>query len=213
MQISFVFLSLELFAVKALTSLLLDEDENQETSSKKTRKHWIRPWLENRQLFGCYYSLFQELKRYMKAFKEFIRMEESQFEFLMETLVVFKIKVCFSSSSFFSSAMLFLKSCLCAFLKSNILLKSNASNMLSDWLIKVMFHENDSLSDSTVQHLKIFVSCKKYSFYLFLCCMQHFSNRFCCIALKKTHGFTVKFSRRIQCSNVAPRLYSVCKKT
>ena len=44
---------------------------------------------------------------------------------------------------------------------------------------------------------------KKNSFYLFLCCMQHFSNRFCCIVHKKTHGFTVKFSRRMQCSNVA----------
>ena len=68
-----------MLAVKALTLLLLDEDENQEISSKKTRKHWIRPWLENRQLFGCYYSLFQELKRDTKAFKEFIRMEETSF--------------------------------------------------------------------------------------------------------------------------------------
>ena len=33
--------------------------------------------------------------------------------------------------------------------------------------------------------------------------MQHFSNRFCCIAHKNTHGSTVKFSRRMQCSNVA----------
>ena len=80
--------------VKALTLtlLLLDEDENQEISSKKTRKHWIRPWLENRQLFGCYYSLFQELKRDTKAFKEFIRMEESQFEFLVETLTPMILK-------------------------------------------------------------------------------------------------------------------------
>ena len=111
-----------MLAVKAFTLLLLDEDVNQETSTEKTRKHWISPWLEKRQLFGCYYSLFQELKCYMEAFKEYIRMEESQFEFLVETLVVFKIKVCFSSSVIFSCTMLFLKS-LCAFLKSNILLK------------------------------------------------------------------------------------------
>ena len=65
-----------MLAAKALTLLLLDEDEIQETSSQ-TRKHWIRPSLNNRLLFGCYYSLFQELKRDTKAFKEFIRMEES----------------------------------------------------------------------------------------------------------------------------------------
>ena len=58
-----------MLAVKALMLLLLDEDENQETSSKKTKKHLIR--MENTQLFGCYYSLFQELKRDTIAFKEF----------------------------------------------------------------------------------------------------------------------------------------------
>ena len=67
-----------MLAVKALTLFFLREEENQETSSKKAQKHWVRPWLENRQLFRYYYSLFQEIKRDKKAFKEFIRMEESQ---------------------------------------------------------------------------------------------------------------------------------------
>ena len=113
-----------MLAVKALTLLLLDEDENQEISSKKTRKHWIRPWLENRQLFGCYYSLFQELKRDTKAFKEFIRMEESQFEFLVETLTPMILKEdtnmreCIKPHEMVCLALRYL-----AFLKSNILLK------------------------------------------------------------------------------------------
>ena len=81
-----------MLALKALSLLLLDEDENQETSSKKARKHFVRLWLGNRQLFGCYYSLFQEMKRDTKAFKEFIRMEESQFEYLVEALIPLTLK-------------------------------------------------------------------------------------------------------------------------
>ena len=48
----------------------LDEDEKPETSSKKPRKHWVRPWQRNRQLFGCYYSLFRKIKRDTKSFRE-----------------------------------------------------------------------------------------------------------------------------------------------
>ena len=71
-------------ALKALALLLLDEDENQETSSKKAQKRWVRPLLKDKQLFVFYYSLFQEIKLDKKASKEFIRMEESQFEYLVE---------------------------------------------------------------------------------------------------------------------------------
>ena len=49
---TFVFLSLKssfflfkMFAHKPLTMLLLDEDDNLETFSKKSRKRWVRPWL------------------------------------------------------------------------------------------------------------------------------------------------------------------------
>ena len=81
-----------MLALKALTALLLDENENQETSSKKYRKHWFRLWLENKQLFRCYYSLFQEIKRDGKALKEFKRIEESQFEYLAEALTPMILK-------------------------------------------------------------------------------------------------------------------------
>ena len=82
----------KMLALKALTLLLLDEDKNQKTSSKKARKYWVRSWLGNRQLFGCYYSLFQEIKRNAKAFKEFIRIKESQFEYLVEALAPMILK-------------------------------------------------------------------------------------------------------------------------
>jgi hypothetical protein len=68
----------------ALALVLLDEDEIQ--NQKEEREYWVRPWLDNRKQFGTYHSLFQELKKDEKAFKEFIRMDESQFEFLVERL-------------------------------------------------------------------------------------------------------------------------------
>lgn len=85
----------------------------------------------------------------------------------------------------------------------------NTLSTFYDWLMKVVFHANVSLSGSTVQHIKVFVSCnknvscnmKKNSFYFYRCCMQHFSNRFCCIAHKKTYCSTVKFSKDIHSSN------------
>ena len=60
-----------MLVLKALTLLFIDEDENQETISRKVRKHWVRPWLENKQLFGCFYSSFQEIKRdFLDVLKE-----------------------------------------------------------------------------------------------------------------------------------------------
>ena len=80
-------------ALKALTLLHLDGDDNQETYSMKARKHWVRPSLGNRQCSGCYCSLFQEIKRDMKAFKRFIRMEKIQFEYLVGALTPMILKV------------------------------------------------------------------------------------------------------------------------
>ena len=69
----------KMLALKTLTLLHLDVDENQETSSKRAQKHWVWPWLGNRQWFRCYYSLFQEIKHDTKAFKGFIKIDKSQF--------------------------------------------------------------------------------------------------------------------------------------
>ena len=57
--------------------------KTKKISSNKPREHWVRPWLQNRQQLGCCNSLFQELMHDEKAFKKFIRMEKSQFEFLV----------------------------------------------------------------------------------------------------------------------------------
>ena len=81
-----------MLALKALSLLLLHKYENQETSTKKGRKYWVWAWLGNRQLFGCYDSLLQEIKRDTKAFRDFIRMEESQFESLVEALTPIILK-------------------------------------------------------------------------------------------------------------------------
>ena len=77
-------------ALKAL--LHLGVDENQETSSKRAPKHWVWPWLGNKQRFGCYYSLYQEIKRDTKAFKGFIEIDESQFQCLVEALTPMILK-------------------------------------------------------------------------------------------------------------------------
>ena len=69
----------------ALALLLLDEEESNENFPEKRNKYWVKPWLRNKSL-GCYNSLFQELKNDEKAFKEFIGMEESQFEFLVQSV-------------------------------------------------------------------------------------------------------------------------------
>ena len=53
---------------------------------KEPRERWVKLCLGNRQQLEFYKSILQEVKRYGKAFKEFIRMEETQFEFLAETL-------------------------------------------------------------------------------------------------------------------------------
>ena len=68
-----------------LALLLLDEKEKNKIGTKD-RKCWIRPSFTNRELFGRYHPIFQELKKDEKALKEFLRVDESQFEFLVEKL-------------------------------------------------------------------------------------------------------------------------------
>lgn len=72
------------FKVKALALLLLDEDENDD--EKTERQYWVRPWVAKRAEFGLYHSLFSELQEDEKAFKEFLRMDVSQFELLVGKL-------------------------------------------------------------------------------------------------------------------------------
>jgi len=70
-------------ALRALAFLLLDEDDNENENKERI---WVRPWIASRPQFGAYHSLFHELKKDEQSFKQFIRMDVSQFDFLVEKL-------------------------------------------------------------------------------------------------------------------------------
>ena len=72
--------------LKTLVLLLLDEDENENTNNQGEREFWVRSWLAQRSMYGTFHSLFQELRRDGKSIKEFLRMDESQFEYLVEKI-------------------------------------------------------------------------------------------------------------------------------
>ena len=76
--------------------------------------------------------------------------------------------------------------------------KSNALSKFYDWIIKVVLLQNVSLSGSVAWlhakknaacNMKIIIFFFIYLFIFFWCCMQHFSNCFCCITHKKTLNF------------------------
>ena len=76
--------------LKALALLLLDEDESE--NERAEREYWVCPWLANRSQFGAYHSLLLQLKKDGKAFKEFLQMDEGQFDFLVGKLTAKIIK-------------------------------------------------------------------------------------------------------------------------
>ena len=76
--------------LKALALLLLDKSESE--NERVEQEYWVRPWLANRPQFGAYHLLFLELKKDGKLFKEFLRMDEGQFDFLVGKRTVKIIK-------------------------------------------------------------------------------------------------------------------------
>ena len=61
--------------LKTLALLLLDEDENEnegDENNQGEREFWVRPWLAQKSMYGTFHSLFQELRRDGKSFKEFL---------------------------------------------------------------------------------------------------------------------------------------------
>ena len=68
----------------ALALLLLDEEENEEEPERRSTC-WVRPWLVNKNT-GCFYTVFQELKTDDAAFKDFIRMDKTQYEYLVQRI-------------------------------------------------------------------------------------------------------------------------------
>lgn len=52
--------------------------------TKKKRKVWVRPWIQCRQLYGAYSTLFKELAEVdQHAFSNFVRMDVAAFEDLL----------------------------------------------------------------------------------------------------------------------------------
>ena len=70
---------------QALALLLLDDDEE---SDKVTRKRacWVQPWLGRRKELGAYHTLFQEIKGDSKKCRDYIRMNNTQFLYLVDLL-------------------------------------------------------------------------------------------------------------------------------
>ena len=68
---------------QALALLLLDDDEE---SDKVTRKRacWVQPWLGRRKKLGAYHTLFQEIKGDSKKCRDYIRMNNTQFLYLVD---------------------------------------------------------------------------------------------------------------------------------
>ena len=73
-----------------MIALLLDEEEEFELESKK--KTWVRPWIQNRQQYGSFHTLHKELELDQQAFKEYFRLDKTQFEMLLNNVYKHIIK-------------------------------------------------------------------------------------------------------------------------
>lgn len=70
------------------SSYLLLEDENEEQPKKRKVENihsvWVRDWVKKRETEGCYVKLLKELSNEPKLFKNFLRMTENDFDFLLD---------------------------------------------------------------------------------------------------------------------------------
>ena len=75
----------------ALIALLLEEEEGQNERMNK-KKTWVRPWIKNRQKYGSFHTLHKELGLDQQAFKEYFRLDKTQFEVLLQKVYKHIIK-------------------------------------------------------------------------------------------------------------------------
>lgn len=64
--------------------LLIDDEDNDKVVRKKAC--WVQPWLARRNKLGAYHTLFQELKDDPKKCRDYIRMNNTQFLYLVDLL-------------------------------------------------------------------------------------------------------------------------------
>ena len=67
----------------ALIALLLEEEEGENERMDK-KKTWVWPWIKNRQNYGSFHTLHKELELDQQAFKEYFRLDKTQFEVLLQ---------------------------------------------------------------------------------------------------------------------------------
>ena len=66
---------------RTIIALLLDEEDEEQT---KRNRIWSRPWIIKRQQYGAFHTLFAELKLDNLAFKDYLRLDKTQFELLLQ---------------------------------------------------------------------------------------------------------------------------------
>ena len=55
----------------------------KQRQKKRNRKVWVRNWIKNRDQFGAYHQLMQELTLDVSSYRSFVRINASQFEELI----------------------------------------------------------------------------------------------------------------------------------
>lgn len=82
--------------VLVLLVVLLIKRLRRRRVSKRKHKYWVRPWLQNRQGYGAYHQLLQEMKMLdTSSYKNFLRMDSTSFE---ELLVKVAPKITFQNT-------------------------------------------------------------------------------------------------------------------
>ena len=69
-------------AAAVLAFLLLEDDEENE-GDQIERQYWVQPWLAKREQFGAFHTIFQEIRNDPKRCREYIRMNNNQFLYLV----------------------------------------------------------------------------------------------------------------------------------
>ena len=68
-----------------LALLLLDKDEEGKKDALK-RKCWVQPWLGKRETHGAFHTIFQDVRMDPQKCREYIRMNNVQFLYLVDLL-------------------------------------------------------------------------------------------------------------------------------
>ena len=69
-------------AAVVLAFLLLEDDEESE-GDQIERQYWVQPCLAKREQFGAFHTIFQEIRNDPKRCREYIRMNNNQFLYLV----------------------------------------------------------------------------------------------------------------------------------